>query len=52
MNAQNHTTRVFARCGECGRVFDLTNEVDTDEWTHGHDCEDQSTTSAQEEITE
>lgn len=29
-----------ARCGECGRVFDLTDATDADEWAYGHDCED------------
>lgn len=28
-----------AKCVECDRVFDLTNEVDADEWAYGHDCE-------------
>lgn len=28
------------RCPECGRVFDLTNEIDADEWSYGHDCEE------------
>ena len=28
-----------ARCGECGRVFDLTDEDDAAEWYYGHDCE-------------
>lgn len=27
------------RCVECGRVFDLTDENDADEWFAGHDCE-------------
>ena len=27
------------RCSECGRVFDLTNENDANEWSFGHDCE-------------
>ena len=27
------------RCGECGRVFDLTDEGDAAEWYYGHDCE-------------
>jgi len=27
------------KCPECGRVFDLMNEIDADEWYHGHDCE-------------
>ncbi len=28
-----------AKCQECGRIFDLTNEVDAEEWAYGHDCE-------------
>lgn len=28
-----------ARCPECSRIFDLTDEDDADEWFHGHDCE-------------
>jgi hypothetical protein len=28
-----------AKCGECGRVFDLLNKNDALEWTFGHDCE-------------
>jgi hypothetical protein len=32
-----------ATCRECGRVFDLTDEVDVDEWFYGHDCEDVGT---------
>lgn len=28
-----------ARCVECGRVFDLTDERDAAEWSTGHDCE-------------
>ena len=27
------------RCEDCGRVFDLFDEVDADEWSAGHDCE-------------
>jgi hypothetical protein len=27
------------KCIECGRVFDLLDEVDADEWAFGHDCE-------------
>lgn len=27
------------RCIECGRVFDLLNELDAEEWHYGHDCE-------------
>jgi len=26
-------------CPECGRVFDLFDEHDADEWFNGHDCE-------------
>jgi len=26
-------------CGECGRVFDLTNNEQAQEWYYGHDCE-------------
>ena len=29
-----------AKCPECGRVFDLTDETDVDEWAYGHDCEE------------
>lgn len=31
-----------ARCPECGRVFDLLDEGDAEEWFYGHDCEDES----------
>jgi endogenous inhibitor of DNA gyrase (YacG/DUF329 family) len=27
------------KCPECGRVFDLTNEGDAEEFFYGHDCE-------------
>lgn len=33
----NITTK--ARCVECSRVFDLTNEDDANEFYYGHDCE-------------
>lgn len=26
-------------CVECGRVFDLLDPTDADEWATGHDCE-------------
>ena len=26
-------------CRECGRVFDLDDDVDAGEWYYGHDCE-------------
>ncbi len=29
----------YATCPECGRVFDLYDESDADEWANGHDCE-------------
>lgn len=28
-----------ARCGECGRVFDLLIEEEAEEFYYGHDCE-------------
>lgn len=28
-----------AKCVECERIFDLTDEVDAEEWAYGHDCE-------------
>ena len=31
-----HTTTT---CVECGRVFDMFNEIDSEEWSFGHDCE-------------
>lgn len=29
-----------AVCVECGRVFDLADEIDAEEWAYGHDCEE------------
>jgi hypothetical protein len=29
-----------AKCEECGREFDLTNEEDASEFYYGHDCEE------------
>ena len=26
-------------CPECGRVFDMCDDVDAEEWWAGHDCE-------------
>jgi hypothetical protein len=26
-------------CPECGRVFDMCDDVDAEEWWSGHDCE-------------
>lgn len=31
-----------ARCPECKRVFDLTDEAQAAEWFYGHDCEAES----------
>jgi hypothetical protein len=31
--------RTETKCVECGRVFDLLDENDADEWAYGHDCE-------------
>ena len=28
-----------ATCVECGREFDLADEVQAEEWYFGHDCE-------------
>lgn len=28
-----------AQCEECGRVFDLTDEDEANEYAYGHDCE-------------
>ena len=28
-----------AKCRECGRIFDLLDETDAEEWGSGHDCE-------------
>ena len=28
-----------AKCVECGRVFDLMNEEQAEEYYYGHDCE-------------
>jgi hypothetical protein len=34
--------RTTATCPECGRVFDLADETDAEEWAYGHDCEEES----------
>ena len=31
--------RAKRMCVECGRVFDMLDEADAEEWTYGHDCE-------------
>lgn len=30
---------MLAKCVECGRMFDLLDETDANEWSYGHDCE-------------
>jgi hypothetical protein len=32
---------MMAKCQECGRKFDLTDEAQADEWHYGHDCEEE-----------
>jgi len=27
-------------CVECNRTFDMTNEIESNEWSFGHDCEE------------
>ena len=34
------TLVALEQCPECGRVFDLTDPTDADEWAFGHDCEE------------
>lgn len=41
MDRKSVTSHATAKCVECGRVFDLSDEADTDEWFYGHDCEDE-----------
>jgi hypothetical protein len=31
--------RTKGKCNECGRIFDLLDEVDHEEFYYGHDCE-------------
>ncbi len=40
MTDETITRKLATRCPECGRVFDLTSETDTQEWFYGHDCEE------------
>jgi len=30
-----------AKCVECGRVFDLLDEDDANEYYYGHDCQEE-----------
>lgn len=31
---------MHAKCSECDRVFDLTDEEQAEEYYYGHDCEE------------
>jgi len=33
-------TLAMTRCKECGRVFNMFDEDDANEWHNGHDCEE------------
>lgn len=35
------TVRTLGKCNECGRVFDLLDENDAEEFYCGHDCEEE-----------
>lgn len=35
------TVKTRSKCVECGRVFDLLNEDDANEYYYGHDCEEE-----------
>lgn len=41
MDRKVMTSHATAKCVECGRVFDLLDENDANEWFYGHDCEDE-----------
>lgn len=30
----------YRKCVECKRVFDITENIDAQEWAYGHDCEE------------
>ena len=32
--------QTMSQCVECGRVFDLTDEIQAGEFYYGHDCEE------------
>ena len=34
--------RAMAKCQDCNRVFDLTDETEAEEFYYGHDCEEWS----------
>lgn len=33
--------KTSGKCEECGRVFDLLDDNDIEEWYYGHDCEEE-----------
>lgn len=35
-------TTTKAKCQECGRVFNMLDEDDANEYWYGHDCEEQA----------
>jgi uncharacterized OB-fold protein len=37
---ENNKTITKAKCKECGRVFDMLDEDDANEYWNGHDCEE------------
>jgi uncharacterized membrane protein YedE/YeeE len=37
--ARRVRARHYRSCGECGRRFDMLDDVDAAEWSAGHDCE-------------
>jgi len=41
MSAERTQERVTlsSTCAECGRVFDLLDDTDAQEYAYGHDCE-------------
>ena len=42
---QGRTSKEFfplvVQCSECGRIFDLDDATDSEEYAYGHDCEQQ-----------
>jgi len=39
LEERKRKARLTKTCAECSRVFDLTNEIDAEEFYYGHDCE-------------
>lgn len=38
-NKQGIDKNFLKVCDECGRIFDMLDEIDSQEWFYGHDCE-------------